>query len=169
MFAMIVTGLVTAIVVALIFAALLQFASRVIFGESIEFGDAFKVALPAIAAMGILNRFLLGDLERLPLPGRSVDGVVANMVLHHLGDPREALRETARVLRPGGKLIVVDFLRHEVEALREQHAHRWLGFAEAEIGRWAEAEGLEAEAPILLRGEPLTVGIWTAAKRAQAA
>ena len=63
MFGMIVTGLVVTGIVALIFAALLQFASRVIFGESIEFGDAFKVALPAIAAMGILNRFLLGDLE----------------------------------------------------------------------------------------------------------
>ena len=63
MFGSIISGLVVAIVVALIFAALLQFASRVIFGESIEFGDAFKVALPAIGLMMILNRFVFDDTE----------------------------------------------------------------------------------------------------------
>lgn len=63
MFGSIIIGIVVVAIVALIFAALLQFSSRVIFGESIEFDDAFKVALPAIAARVILSRFILNDLD----------------------------------------------------------------------------------------------------------
>jgi ArsR family transcriptional regulator len=66
------------------------------------------------------------------------------------------------VLRPGGRLVVVDLAPHRLEALREQHAHRRLGFADVEIDEWFAAAGLLAEPPVRLRGEPLTVVIWPA-------
>lgn len=110
-----------------------------------------------------------GDMYHLPLESGSFDAAVIHQVLHYAEEPASVIGEAARVLRPGGRLIVVDFLSHDVESLREQHAHRWLGFAEDEVAIWAKSEGLVPKAPILLRGEPLTVGIWTAAKQAQAA
>ena len=92
-----------------------------------------------------------------------------HQVLHYAEEPEAVISEAARVLRPGGRLIVVDFLSHDLESLREQHAHRRLGFAKDEVSIWAQAEGLAPQAPILLQGDPLTVGIWTAAKQAAAA
>jgi len=86
--------------------------------------------------------FLRADLERLPLGDGSVDGVVANMVLHHLPHPDQLFREMARVLRPGGRGAVVDFETHEESWLLVEEGHRWAGFDPAQIGGWSVDAGL---------------------------
>jgi len=88
------------------------------------------------------TQFLRGDLERLPVADASVDGVVANMVLHHLAQPERLFREMARVLRPGGRAAVVDFETHEESWLLEEEGHRWAGFDPAQIGAWSVDSGL---------------------------
>src|ERR1700758_152942 len=69
-----------------------------------------------------------GDIYALPVAVNSYDLVLMNQILHYLDDPLRAVREAARILRPGGKLLIVDFAPHEVETLRAVHAHRRLGF-----------------------------------------
>ena len=103
-----------------------------------------------------------GDMYKLPLPGESFDAVTIHQVLHFAEQPGEVIREAQRVLRPGGRLVVVDFAAHEREALREEHAHRWLGFTDQQIGEWFGAAGLRRGDPIFLPGDPLTVAIWSA-------
>jgi ArsR family transcriptional regulator len=83
-----------------------------------------------------------GKLEELPIEDRELDAALLILVLHHLADPGRALAEAARVLRPGGRVLVVDMLTHEREEYRREMGHVWLGFHEAEILRWLEAAGL---------------------------
>ena len=85
---------------------------------------------------------LRADVERLPLPDASVDGVVANMILHHLAKPGEALREIARVLGTDGRGVIVDFEAHDEEWLLDEEGHRWAGFDPAQIGGWCVDAGL---------------------------
>ena len=70
-----------------------------------------------------------GDIYDLALPKDSFDAVVIHQVLHFLDDGARAIHEAARVLRPAGRLLVVDFAPHDLEFLRDEHAHRRLGFA----------------------------------------
>jgi ubiquinone/menaquinone biosynthesis C-methylase UbiE/DNA-binding transcriptional ArsR family regulator len=106
------------------------------------------------------------DMYQLPFPGGSFDAVVIHQVLHYAERPAVVIAEAARVLRPGGHLLVIDFLPHELEQLRSEHAHRRLGFADAEVGAWLEAAGLAGAAPVHLAGTPLTVAIWPARRAA---
>jgi ubiquinone/menaquinone biosynthesis C-methylase UbiE len=103
-----------------------------------------------------------GDMYNLPLPSRSVDLVTVHQVLHYASTPDRVLAEAARILRPGGRLVVVDFARHDLEYLREEHAHRRLGFGEEEVQQWLDAAGLACTDVQRLAGDPLTVVIWTA-------
>jgi ubiquinone/menaquinone biosynthesis C-methylase UbiE/DNA-binding transcriptional ArsR family regulator len=103
-----------------------------------------------------------GDMYHLPLPDGSFDAATLHNVLRFADDPGAALAEAARVLRPGGRLVVVDFAPHRLEFLREQHAHRRLGFADAQMRDWFAAAGLAVEPPHRLAGDPLTVMIWPA-------
>jgi ubiquinone/menaquinone biosynthesis C-methylase UbiE/DNA-binding transcriptional ArsR family regulator len=111
-----------------------------------------------------------GDLYNVPLPDGATDAVVLHQVLHFLDDPAAAVAEAARLLAPGGKLLVVDFAPHELEFLREQSAHRRLGFARDQLGRLLEGAGLKLERFRELKPEPaggkLTVSLWLGHKPA---
>jgi SAM-dependent methyltransferase len=108
----------------------------------------------------------LGDMYQLALPDASFDAVVIHQVLHYADRPAAVIGEAARVLRPGGILMLVDFAPHSLEFLRDEHAHRRLGFADSEVAEWCAAAGLDPARPRRLRGDPLTVVIWTAQRRA---
>ncbi|HXQ50383.1 MAG TPA: metalloregulator ArsR/SmtB family transcription factor [Stellaceae bacterium] len=103
-----------------------------------------------------------GDMYQLPLPSACSDAVVIHQVLHYAERPARAIAEAARVLRPGGRLVIADFAPHELEFLRDEHAHRRLGFADAEVMGWCREAGLEPAEPIHLPGEKLTVALWLA-------
>jgi ubiquinone/menaquinone biosynthesis C-methylase UbiE/DNA-binding transcriptional ArsR family regulator len=109
-----------------------------------------------------------GDLYNVPLPDGSAEMVVLHQVLHYLDDPAAAIGEAARLLAPGGKLLVVDFAPHELEFLREQAAHRRLGFARDQLDRWLGGAGLKLERFRELKPQPaggkLTVSLWLGAK-----
>ncbi len=82
------------------------------------------------------------DIHNLPVPTGSVDVVTIHHVLHFLDDPAAAVVEAARTLRPGGRLLIVDFAPHQLEFLRTQYAHRRLGFVDEEVIRWCKSTGL---------------------------
>jgi ubiquinone/menaquinone biosynthesis C-methylase UbiE len=108
-----------------------------------------------------------GDIYDLPLSGDSFDVVILHQVLHFLDDGARAIKEAARVLRPGGRLLVVDFAPHELEFLREQHAHRRLGFARDTVTQWMAAAKLEPVSYKSLNPEPgsdgkIAVSLWLA-------
>jgi len=102
------------------------------------------------------------DLYQLPLAPASCDAAAFNQVLHYLDNPGLAIEEAARVLRAGGRLVIVDFAPHDLEELRRDHAHRRLGFRDDEIAGWCQAAGLEVEPAVTLPGDALTVSIWSA-------
>lgn len=83
-----------------------------------------------------------GTLEALPIDDAQVDVAVLALVLHHVPDPGRVLIEAARVLAPGGRLLLVDMLPHDRTDYQQQMGHVWLGFAELQIRRWLDAAGL---------------------------
>ena len=106
-----------------------------------------------------------GDIYDLALPRDSFDVVIIHQVLHFLDDSARAIREAARVLRPGGRLLVVDFAPHELEFLRDDFAHRRLGFATEAVTQWLEAAGLDAVRQQTLPPGPegkIAVSLWLA-------
>jgi ubiquinone/menaquinone biosynthesis C-methylase UbiE/DNA-binding transcriptional ArsR family regulator len=133
----------------------------VLFGPDIERGLGLDLSLDMLAlARARLDRAGLkhcsvrhGDIYDLALPRASFDVVIIHQVLHFLDDSARAIAEAARVLRPGGRLLVVDFAPHDLEFLREEHAHRRLGFAAETVTQWLEAAGLD-----VLRQETLPPG-----------
>jgi len=104
------------------------------------------------------------DMYRLPFADSSFDAITVHQVLHYADRPRAAIAEAARVLKPGGRLVIADFAPHAVESLREEHAHRRLGFADGEVAEWCAAAGLDLAARRTLPGAPLTVELWLAEK-----
>lgn len=115
-----------------------------------------------------------GDIYHMGVPAGSANVVTIHHVLHFLDDPASAVAEAARVLRPGGKLLIVDFAPHSLEVLRSDYAHRRLGFADDEVVGWCRAAGLEDVNVEHLsvrgkgRGDALTVSLWSSVQRADA-
>ena len=109
-----------------------------------------------------------GDIYQLPLPSASFDAAIFHQVLHYADRPSLAIAEAARMLRPKGRLVIVDFAPHALEFLRKEHAHRHLGFADAEITQWCRDAGLVPEPVRHLLGQPLTVSIWVAWRSSEA-
>jgi len=109
------------------------------------------------------------DIYDLPLADQAADAVVMHQVLHFLSDPLRAIREAARVLAPGGRLLIVDFAPHELEFLREQFAHERLGFGRAQMAQWLKECGLDAVESRQLSppgdtADRLTVSMWVAGR-----
>jgi ubiquinone/menaquinone biosynthesis C-methylase UbiE/DNA-binding transcriptional ArsR family regulator len=113
-----------------------------------------------------------GDIFDTRLPAGHADLVVVHQVLHYLSDPAAAVAEAARLVAPGGRLLIVDFAPHKLEFLRELHQHRRLGFSDEEMRRWMTSAGLKP-APLKAlppaTGEGLTVNIWSASRPSSSA
>jgi ArsR family transcriptional regulator len=108
-----------------------------------------------------------GDIYDLPLADQTVGAAVMHQVLHFLRDPQGAVREAARVLAPGGQLLIVDFAPHDLEFLREEFAHERLGFSNQQVAQWLADSGLELVATRQLAPDQggaanLTVSVWLA-------
>ncbi|MDZ7628624.1 MAG: metalloregulator ArsR/SmtB family transcription factor [Parvularculaceae bacterium] len=151
-----------------------------IFADSYEKGLGFDLSREMLAVAranldqaGVSHAQVRhGDLFALPLENGAADVVCIHQVLHYLADPAAAVAEAARLLKPGGKLLLSDFAPHDLEFLREAHAHRRLGFSDDEVGDWCAAAGLklvttETLAPRRISAQALTVKIWLAEARAQ--
>lgn len=97
--------------------------------------------------------YRIGDAEKLPIADASVDYCFANMVLHHVEAPRGAIGEMARILKPGGKVVVTDLDVHDVAWLSAEHHDRWMGFEREDIRTWLRRAGL-ADVRVDSLGEP---------------
>jgi ubiquinone/menaquinone biosynthesis C-methylase UbiE/DNA-binding transcriptional ArsR family regulator len=112
----------------------------------------------------------LGDIYDLPLADHAAEAVVMHQVMHFLNDPQRAIREAARVLAPGGRLLIVDFAPHELEYLREQFAHERLGLSGPLVTQWLGDCGLcvlktrELAPPGGEGAAKLTVSVWLAGR-----
>ena len=127
--------------------------------------EMLRLARVKLEAAGVEGASLRqGDMYALPLNERSVDSIILHQVLHYAQQPGAAIAEAARVLRPGGLLLVIDFAQHDREDLREKDAHLRLGFADDAIRGWFAAAGLELERTERLEGGELTVILWRGIK-----
>jgi ArsR family transcriptional regulator len=87
--------------------------------------------------------YKLGDIEKVPLPDRSVDAAIFSQALHHARHPQAAVDEAARILRPGGQILVLDLKEHAFEKARELYADVWLGFKEAALHSFLKKAGFQ--------------------------
>jgi len=144
-----------------------------LFGPSIERGLGLDMSLDMLSlARTRLDRAGLrhcsvrqGDIYDLALPKDSFDVVIIHQVLHFLDDGARAIAEAARVLRPSGRLLVVDFAPHDLEFLRDEHAHRRLGFPPEAVSGWLAAAGLDVMAQQTLKPDrnsegKVAVSLW---------
>lgn len=134
--------------------------------------DMLAIARDRLARAGLVHcQVRLGDVYRPPFDTASkFDAILFHQVLHYLDDPQAAIMSTARMLRPGGRLLIADFAPHKLEFLRTDYAHRRLGFSDHEVQGWFQAAGLralESEAIAPTAKGKLTVKIWTAAAKSQ--
>lgn len=126
-------------------------AVRVIAVDSSE--RMLEVGREQAERSGIKNvEFRLGDMERVPIDDASVDLAFFSQSLHHAPHPERAVREAWRILRPAGRILILDLARHRFEEARELYADEWLGFSEDELERMLTAAGFTAvEASIVDR------------------
>jgi ubiquinone/menaquinone biosynthesis C-methylase UbiE len=104
-----------------------------------------------------------GDMYRLALPDAGFDAAVLQMVLHYAEDPAGVLVEAARVLRPGGRIVVVDLAEHDRTDCVERLAHRWSGFSDERMHALLTGAGLAPAQTVIVPG-PIEVRLWPAAR-----
>jgi len=93
---------------------------------------------------GLKNlEFRLGNLQNPPIEPNTVDLVILSQALHHAEDPAATLASAAKLLKPGGQILLLDLLAHKFDKARELYGDRWLGFAESDLHRWLEAAGFK--------------------------
>lgn len=126
--------------------------------------EMLAVARANLDSAGVAHaQVRLGDIFAPPVERNAFDLVTVHQVLHFLDDPALAIREAAKLLRPAGRLLIVDFASHGLESLREEHAHQRLGFSDAQMAAWLGEAGLDlvetrAFPPATPAG--LTVKLW---------
>jgi len=125
--------------------------------------EMLRLARVKLEAAGIPSSLRQGDMYALPLADGSADSVIIHQVLHYAHSPATAIAEAARVLAPGGILLVIDFAAHEREELRSTDAHIRLGFEDEAMAGWFASAGLTVDRVEHLKGE-LTVTLWRGSK-----
>jgi len=130
--------------------------------------EMLRLARVKLEAAGIQSSLRQGDMYALPLDDGSANTIVVHQVLHYAHSPAAAIAEAARVLAPGGVLLVVDFAAHDREELRTTDAHIRLGFEDEVMAGWFGAAGLEVDHVQHLEGGELTVTLWRGVKQAVA-
>lgn len=131
--------------------------------------EMLRIARAKLADRSIAANLVQGDFLALPFANEIIDTVIMHQVLHFAPEPGRVIAEAARVLRPGGHLLISDFAPHDQEDLRTRAAHARLGFSDAQMRGWFASSGLLPEASETLAGDPLTVKIWLARRRSDAA
>ncbi len=135
--------------------------------------DMLAVARANLDKAGVMKASVRhGDILNLPLDGNEFDLVTIHQVLHFLVQPELALLEAARMLKPGGRLVIIDLAPHGLEYLRDAHAHLRLGFSHQTMTEWLSKAGLLVEQvndlkPRNTATQALTVTIWLARKAAE--
>ena len=147
------------------------FASHAREAEGLDLShQMLTVARANLAKAGITNaRVRQGDVSATPFETASADLVIVHQVLHYLQDPAAVLMECARILRPGGRLLIVDFAPHELDFLRTEHGHHRLGIRHDDLADWAASAGLDladphAFDPPKTLDQGLCVHVWTATR-----
>jgi ubiquinone/menaquinone biosynthesis C-methylase UbiE/DNA-binding transcriptional ArsR family regulator len=133
--------------------------------------DMLTLARSKLDEVGAKNcQVRQGDCANVPLEDNVASVVILHQVLHFLDDPQRALNEAARILAPGGCVLIADFGPHEMESLRDDHAHRRLGFGDGDMRAMLAQSGLQVGETQSLSPEPasgaqaLTVAMWQAQK-----
>lgn len=129
--------------------------------------EMLRLARAKLAAAAVPASLRQGDMYALPLADGTADCILLHQVLHYAHAPGEAIAEAARLLAPGGRLLIVDFAPHEREDLRERAQHVRLGFADEAVLAWLNSAGLKGHVVEHLAGGELTVTLWSGIKAAQ--
>jgi ubiquinone/menaquinone biosynthesis C-methylase UbiE/DNA-binding transcriptional ArsR family regulator len=148
------------------------FSDRIVRGLGVDLSrEMLNLARTHLDEQGLTHCSVrYGNVYDLDVEPGSIDVAILHHVLHFLDDPRGAVVEASRTLRPAGQLLVVDFAPHDVEALRGDFAHRRLGFNDIEVTSWCDAAGLDVVAtsnflPGSSTQPALGVSLWVATKR----
>ncbi len=124
--------------------------------KMVEFGQSLAVQ------NGLANlEYRLGDIEEPPIADKSLDLAILSQALHHAEHPQRAIDAAFRILKPGGRLIVLDLVQHQFEQARELYADRWLGFSESDLAAMLEKAGFDGVETIVADKESASPGFQT--------